>query len=112
MKTYFSQDPIFEQSKLVTSIYPNDLEETLDTNLSKKVAFDCSGTDVSTLTTPNYTSLMQVAIDYSDGLVLAGENIPEEVLTYANAANKPMLSHQESQSEESHVQFFNAHFLQ
>lgn len=111
MKTYFSQDPIFEHSKLVTSIYPDDLNETLDNTLSKKVAFDCVNADISSLATPDYDSLMQTAIDYSDGLVLAGENIPERTLAHVNASNKPTLSYQDSQAEESHVQFFNSQFL-
>lgn len=112
MKTYFSKDPIFENSKLVTSIYPDDLGETLNTEMSKKVAFDCADADLSSLATPQYTALMQKAIDYSDGLILAGESLPEEILTYANAAKKPIMSYQDSKAENSHVQFFNAHFLQ
>ena len=37
MKTYFAQDPIFEQSKLVTAIYQDDLNGSLATELKDKI---------------------------------------------------------------------------
>ena len=42
MKTYFAEDPIFESSKIVTSIYPNDFEGSVSSEFDTKVAFDLS----------------------------------------------------------------------
>ncbi|MGB2085716.1 MAG: glycogen/starch synthase [Flavobacteriaceae bacterium] len=111
MKTYFSQDPIFEHSKIVTSIYPNDLNNTLDTALKDKIAFDQIDADLSPLSSPGFDELMQMAIEHSDGLILAGEEVSEDLIKKIKESDKPTLSFAESKAEESHVNFFNTHFL-
>ena len=71
----FAQDPIFEQSKIVSSIYPDDLGGVLNTQLKDKIAFDQIKEDLSSLATPDYEQLMQLAA-YSDGLILLGKISP------------------------------------
>ena len=111
MKTYFSQDPIFEQSKIVSSIYPEDLGGTLDPALKDKIAFDQITTDLSSLSTPGYNQLMQLAIDHSDGLVVAGDTHSPELLKQIEGSSKPTLSFADSKEETAHVDFFNTNFL-
>ena len=111
MKTYFSQDPIFEHSKIVTSIYPEDLGGTLDPGLKNKIAFDQITTDLSSLATPGYNQLMQLAIDHSDGLVVAGDQLSPELTQQIEASSKPTLSFADSKEETAHVDFFNTNFL-
>ena len=111
MKTYFANDPIFEQSKLVTSIYSDDLEQPLNPGLKEKIAFDNVSEDLSGIESPDYKALMKLAIDYSDGLVIAGDQISAEVMAQVEASQKPILSFEESKAEQSHIEFFNANFL-
>ncbi len=111
MKTYFSQDPIFEQSKIVSSVYPDDLGGTLDPALKEKIGFDQITTDLSSLSTPGYDQLMQLAIDYSDGLVVAGDTHSPELMKKIETSNKPTLSFAESKEETAYVDFFNTNFL-
>jgi len=111
MKTYFAQDPIFEQSKIVTSIYPDDLNGTLNKALKDKMAFDNIDEDLSKLSTPGYDELMEIAIAHSDGLVLEDEAISDKVKSLIEASKKPTLTYEEGQEEQAHVNFFNSNFL-
>lgn len=111
MKTYFAQDPIFEQSKLVTAIYQDDLNGSLATELKDKIAFDQIEEDLSGLTTPNYNALMELAIHYSDGLVLASESIDESIVSLAESSGLPLLKETSDNNENAYVEFFNSHFL-
>ena len=111
MKTYFAQDPIFEQSKLVTAIYQDDLNGSLATELKDKIAFDQIEEDLSGLTTPNYNALMELAIRYSDGLVLASESIDESIVSLAESSGLPLLKETSDNNENAYVEFFNSHFL-
>ena len=111
MKTYFAQDPIFEQSKIVSSIYPDDLRGVLNTQLKDKIAFDQIEEDLSSLAMPDYEQLMQLAVAHSDGLILAGEDFPATVTKAIAASNKPVMSFQDSPAEDAYVNFFNTNFL-
>ena len=111
MKTYFAQDPIFEQSKIVSSIYPDDLGGVLNTQLKDKIAFDQIEEDLSSLAIPDYEQLMQLVLAHSDGLILAGEDFPATVTKAIAASNKPVMSFQDSQAEDAYVNFFNTNFL-
>ena len=111
MKTYFAQDPIFEQSKLVTAIYQDDLNGSLATELKDKIAFDQIEEDLSGLTIPNYNALMELAIRYSDGLVLASESIDESIVSLVESSGLPLLKETSDNNENAYVEFFNSHFL-
>lgn len=111
MKTYFAQDPIFEQSKIVSSIYPDDLGGVLNDQLKDKITFDQIEEDLSVLASPGYEQLMQLAVAHSDGLILEGETIPESITKAVEASNKPVMSFADIQKENAHVDFFNSNFL-
>lgn len=108
MKTYFAQDPIFEQSKIVTSIYGNDMNGDLNSALKDKIAFDQVETN---LETPHYEALMDLALEHSDGFVIESDQVPEGVVQKAEETGKPLLSFEASLTDEGHVDFFNANFL-
>jgi DNA-binding LacI/PurR family transcriptional regulator len=50
-------------------------------------------------------------VAHSDGLILAGEDIPDSVTKAIAASNKPVMSFQDSQAEDAYVNFFNTNFL-
>ena len=112
LKTYFSEDPIFESSKIVTSVYPNDFEGELSPALENKVAFDIEDESArGPLKESTYENLMNLAINFSDGVVLSGENIAESILSNIDSKKIPTLTFEESAKDNAYVDFFNNQIL-
>src|SRR5699024_10205230 len=83
LRNYYGNEPLFMNSKIVTSIYDHGFEGTLDENMAKKVLFD--GLDeerVAHLDNPTYEALIKTSIDNSDAVIKGSENIPEGLDKY------------------------------
>ncbi len=113
LREYYSDEPIFADSKIVTSIYHKGFEGELDKNLVNKIAFD--GIDkekIEVLQHPDYNNLLKVAIDYSDAVILASEEVPESLMDYSKAQDKPLLPYVSFQeTDEAYSEFYKTQVL-
>tara|TARA_B100000768_G_C11191368_1_gene337478 strand:- start:331 stop:939 length:609 start_codon:yes stop_codon:yes gene_type:complete len=108
MKTYFAEDPIFESSKIITSIYPKDFEGEVSSDFENKVAFDDVGEiERNPLKKSTYENLIDLAVNFSDGVVLSGESIPESILLNIDTNKVPTLTFEDSLKENAYLDFFN-----
>ena len=108
MKTYFAEDPIFESSKIITSIYPKDFDGEVSSDFENKVAFDDIGeNERSPLKKSTYENLINLAVNFSDGVVHSGESIPESILSNIDTNKLPTLTFEDSLKENAYVDFFN-----
>lgn len=90
LKKYYGDEPLFAESKIVTSVYHQDFNTTLDPKMLDKVKFDnIEGADV--LETPSYVNIMKVAVDHSDAIVIASDNVPNELQSHIDQLDKPTL---------------------
>lgn len=109
LKTLYKDEPIFADSKIITSIYDQDFEGELPGKICEKISFD--GVDLThyeCLKQPNHTNLLKVAADHSDGIILASENLPEELKLYCENYHKPILPYVSPQeTEEAYIKFYN-----
>ncbi len=95
LKNYYGNDPLFEDSKIVTSVYNDSFEGTLDEDMIDKLKFDALDDDaVSDLATPDYISLMKSAITYSDAIITGSEDLNEELTAFIESQDKPKLEYQ------------------
>lgn len=92
LRNYYGNEPLFNKAKIVTSVYNQDFDGTLDTSMYKKVLFDgLENEQVKHLKKPTYVNLMKTAVDNSDAAIIAGDNIPEELKKYLSKLDKPVL---------------------
>ncbi len=74
LKTSYKNEPLFENSKVVTSIYDDCFEGSLDKNFAKKAMMDgISEDDINNVIDPNHESLCSIAARWSDGLIVGAE---------------------------------------
>ncbi len=113
LKEYYKDEPLFSESKIVTSIYNQSFEETLDKGMIEKIRFDnVHESAISLLENPTYTNIMKVAINYSDALIVGSQEIPDELRTYLNDSEKPVLEYQEQDAfAEAYTEFYNTKVL-
>jgi len=94
LKEYYKDEPLFNESKIVTSIYNQSFEGTLNMDMLAKIKFDNVDEEcIKTLENPTYSNLMKVAIDQSDALIIGSEEIPDELKEYLKNSNKPVLDY-------------------
>lgn len=94
LRNYYGNEPLFNKAKIVTSVYNQDFDGTLDTEMRKKILFDGLEPDeVKHLKKPTYVNLMKTAVDNSDAAIIAGDAIPADLSKYLKKIDKPVLEY-------------------
>jgi starch synthase len=108
IKKYYAKEPLFENSKIVTSVYATGYEGELDPTMIKKIAFDgISPNDISELKQPTYVNLMKTAVNHSDAVIIGSENIAAELDEFLKKINKPVLKfHNKDDFSEAYMDFY------
>ena len=109
LKNIYKDEPIFQNSKIVTSLYGNEFEKTLNKTMINKIMFDeIDEKNISELKNPTYENLMKIAINSSDAIIKGSENISPEINKYLSKVNKPILGFQPADSfSEPYMDFYN-----
>lgn len=108
LKEFYKEEPLFNESKIVTSVYNNDFEGTLNPTLAAKVKFDkIDQSKIATLETPNHTNILKSAIENSDAVIKGSENLSEELNSFIEQNNKPVLEYQTEETlTEAYLEFY------
>ena len=109
LKNIYSVDPIFQKSKIITSLYGNEFNKQLNKKIIDKISFDeIDKKYVDELKNPTYENLMKIAIDSSDAIIKGSENISSNINDYLKNYKKPILNFQPLDSfEEPYLDFYN-----
>ena len=109
LKNIYKDEPIFQNSKIITSLYGNEFDKTLNKKMMNKILFDeIDESYISELTKPTYENLMKVAIDSSDAVIKGSENISSEINDYLNKYKNPILEYHPIDSfAEPYMDFYN-----
>lgn len=113
LRQFYKDEPLFNESKIVTSVYNQSFDDTLNKDMINKIAFDNINTDaVKVLENPTYNNLMKVAIDNSDALIIGSEEIPTELGAYLKDSKKPVLDFKaKDEFAEAYTEFYNTSVL-
>ena len=113
LKQYYKDEPLFKESKIVTSIYNQSFDKTLNMGMVDKIKFDeIEDTHINKLKTPSYSNLMKVAVDFSDGLIKGSQELPEDLEGYLANCEKPVLDYQYPEAfAEAYAEFYNTQIL-
>lgn len=113
LREYYGDEPIFMDSKIVTSVYKKGFEGELNNEMLNKIVFDgVDASKIEALKHPDYNNLLKVAVDYSDAVILASEEVPAELVEYINGQEKPTLPYVSFQeTDEAYANFYNTQVL-
>lgn len=113
LKTYYKDEPVFENSKIVTSVYDKSFDESLNKKLVDKILFDEINEElIKGLKDPSYNNLMKNAIDFSDAIILGSQEIPKKVQDHLNSSKKPVLNYQTRETfSETYTEFYKNEVL-
>jgi len=109
LKHIYKDDPIFYNSKIVTSLYGNEFDKSLNKKMLDKILFDeIDEQYYSQLKDPTYENLIKTAIDSSDGVIKASKNLSSKISNHLKNYKNPILDFQPVESfAESYLDFYN-----
>ena len=97
IKTAYKDEPSFANTKVVTALYPNKLKKDLGADFKQCLEFREGRAELLKDYQDNFDfyELSKMAIEYSDGVVVADKGVDKSLVDFAEGKNIPVLGYQE-----------------
>jgi len=114
LKQYYASEPLFSQSKIVTSIYNQGYEGSLNKEMINKIAFDGVDTaSISELEDPTYENLIKVVVKNSDAAIIGSSELNEDLAKILNESNIPVLPYKKKEEfPQAYEEFYTTKVLE
>jgi len=108
IKSFYHKDPVFENSKIIYSLYDNEFEQPLNKNFAKKAIMEGMSNEIlKDYLDTSFVGLNKAAMNSSDAIIKASETIHPELETYFSNTNKPKL---DFQNPEEYIDAYSAFY--
>jgi starch synthase len=97
IKTAYHDEPSFAETRVITSLFAKTLHNNLGTNFKKCLEFRDAKAELLEPYNDNFDfdELGKLAIDYSDGIIVAEKNVNKSLLKHAKDKQIPVLGYHE-----------------
>ncbi len=94
LRNYYGTEPLFINSKIVTSVYNNGFEGKLGDDMEEKVLFDgLEEESTKYLKDPTFEALIKTSVENSDAVIRGSKAYSESLETYLKSLDKPVLEY-------------------
>ncbi len=110
IKYIYNQNPLFEHSKTIVTLYDDEFSPSLNNDFYKKLILENipSNAIKKLEKDPSYINLMKTAIDATDAISIGVKHVNQELLEYAKKSGKPILEYQSNEKNvEAHRTFYD-----
>jgi starch synthase len=106
LKRFYDDEPCFNKTKVVYSIYDDAFKNTLNKEIIAKLKHDSiSERDLKLIKeSADYDAISSLAVQFSDGVIQGSPLISEKVTDFLETTNKPFLPYQ---NEETYIDAYN-----
>ena len=105
IRTAYKDDPMFENAKIITSVYDDDFQGALNAELAKKVVFgDLTEEETAIFGQTDHKGLVNAQIKYSDAIIKGSPELGADIDELINSCDKPVLGYQD---EETYMDAFS-----
>jgi starch synthase len=110
LKKYFADEPLFTDSKVVTSIYSEGFDGELGEGFREKIKFDnIDGEAIKVIENATYDNMMKLAAENSDGVIIGSEDVNSELMEYLSNSETPTLDYKSpDEFESAYTEFYNS----
>ncbi len=113
IKKLYAGNPLFEDVKIIYSVFDNSFDGVLSDTLPEKLLFEnLEESDVAPLKASNITNLHKFAIDHSDAVVQASADMNKDVLEYIKSSKKPFMEYPGAEDYIDAYQDFYEQFIE
>lgn len=106
LKTLYKDDPLFNEAKVVYSVYDQHPNGNVSEDFKSKIAFD--GVDsglLETINDPAYNNIHRLGVEHADAVILGSDTVDEDLVSEINSLSKPVVGYQ---NEEEYVDAYHA----
>ena len=110
LKNVYKDEPVFNNSRVVFSVYDDGFSETMSKNFTQKLGFkdDVLDKDLECLNGGTYADINKFAINLSDAVIMGSSKVDSSIKKHAQATGKPILEyHGEEGYEEAYSNFYD-----
>ena len=112
IKKLYGEDPLFEDVKVIYSVFDNSFKGKLSDSLTEKLLFEnLENSDVARVKKSNIINLHRFAIDYSDAIIQASPQIDNKVLSHIKSSEKPFMEYPGDEDYIDAYQHFYEQFI-
>ena len=112
IKKLYYDDPLFEDVKVIYSIFNNSFKGVLSKDLPDKLLFEnLSESDVSSIRKSNIINLHKFAILHSDAIIQSSPKLDEKLKDYIKMLDKPFMDYPGAEDYISKYQEFYEQFI-
>ena len=105
IKKSYKNDPLFQDTKIIYSVYNNEFAKPLSSDYKTKSMFkDFEEQDVAFLDKPTFVNVHKQAIQYSDAVIYGCDTINPEIQEFVKESKLPTL---EYQAEENYIERYS-----
>lgn len=111
LRTVYYKDPVYANSKIITSLYNDSFKENLNKNFTTKlkIADTITEDDLSVFSNLKYEGIIKSAIKHSDAIIEGESNISNLNSLREFAGDKPWLKHVGNEEyPQKHLEFFKS----
>lgn len=110
LKTAYKTEPLFQNAKVVYSLYNANLDETFTDDFAAKASInDLEPEDLVSYRKDDRIALHKGAVGFADAVIEAGEGLDDESKGLLEALKKPILDYQEPEAYLSaYLEFYNS----
>ena len=105
LKKLFADDPVFDKSKIVASVYSKSFGESLSNKIVEKIQFDGIEDDLDLIDNPNFESLTDIMIKFSDSVIISSDKIDKSTTDSIKSHSKDFLSFKDSSNDDKLMEF-------
>jgi starch synthase len=114
LKRSFADDPLYNNSKIVYSVYNDDFNTPLNKDFRDKLRMEgIRDEDISSLANPSFENLTKMAIDMSDATIIGSSEINKSIHNYIKSIKKPVLDYKpEEEYIDAYSEFYDEILMQ
>lgn len=92
LREYYADEPLFQDSKIVLSVYNESFDGTLNNNMIDKVRFDnIEDAKIEMLVEPTFDNIIKTAIQSADGVIYGSDTISDDIKSFMDGIDKERL---------------------
>ena len=108
IKKVYKDDPIFENSKVIFSVYNDGFDGSLNKKFADKALVDeVKIEDLKLVEDPSFENLNRIGVEMSDAVIKGNDDLGKDMDKFISGLSKPVLDHQGDDYIDAYSDFYD-----